>query len=51
MASNEATIKKAQEEIKAGHADLVAGRKAIATILKGLATFRANANASTSVQQ
>jgi len=46
MDSNKAALKKAHDEIKAGHADLVAGRKDIETIVKGL---RASASASTTV--
>ncbi len=51
MASNEATIKKAQDEIKAGHADLVAARKDITAVIKGLGTLKVSATASSSVQQ
>jgi hypothetical protein len=50
MASNEAAIKNAQKEIKAGHEDLVAGRKDITSIIKGLATLKVSATASSSIQ-
>ncbi len=51
QASNEAAIKNAQAEIKAGHADLVAARKEIGNIIKGLGTMKASATASTTVGQ
>jgi hypothetical protein len=46
MASNNAALKKAVDEIKAGQADIAAGRKDIETIIKGL---KASASASTTV--
>jgi hypothetical protein len=47
---NDAAIKSAQAEIKAGTADLVDARKDIAAIIKGLGTLKASASASTSAQ-
>lgn len=49
MASNDAAIKSAQAEIKAGTQDLVSARKDIATIVAGLGKFNASASASTTV--
>jgi hypothetical protein len=44
QATNDAAIKKAQGEIKAGTGDLVDARKDIATIVGGLAKLKTNAN-------
>ena len=51
MASNDTAIKNAQGEIKAGQAALVAARKDMGTIIKGLAGLKVSASASTTVQQ
>ena len=52
QASNDAAIKKAQGEIKAGNQDLVDARKDIAAMVGGLAKLKtnANSNASTTVK-
>ena len=48
QATNDAAIKKAQGEIKAGTQDLVDARKDIATIVGGLAKLKTNANVNSS---
>lgn len=52
MAKNDAAIKSAQAEIKAGTQDLVDGRKDIAAIISGLGKLdaSANSNASTTIR-
>lgn len=48
--SNKAALEKARQELKAGQAAIVAGRKDIATILKGLKGMKAAASASSTTQ-
>ncbi len=49
-ASNEAALSKAREELKAGQAAIVLGRKDIATLLKGLKGMKAAPAASSTTQ-
>ncbi|HVV38991.1 MAG TPA: hypothetical protein VHD31_01565 [Candidatus Paceibacterota bacterium] len=50
MAANDAALKTARAEIKSAQTDLVAARKDVDTILKGLRTISAAAAASSTVQ-
>lgn len=50
MASNDAALKKANDELKAAQADLASGRKDIETIVKGLRSLKPAATASSTMQ-
>lgn len=50
LQENEAALKKARTELTAAHADIVAARKDITTIINGLKNLKVNASASSTLQ-